>query len=135
MGHTGIHAWGNRVSRKLLQRKAQWLSNQESPAFRHWECQWTEYYRNFFNLCNLDSGKLHNKSFFDKVSGKNNVKYGTHLTQEQKDRISKKLTGRKISRDIVEKVANSNRGKHHNSEWCRHISEGNRGRKKISTYG
>lgn len=92
------------------------------------EYYWTEYYRNFFNLCNLDSGKLHNKSFFDKVSGKNNVKYGTHLTQEQKDRISKKLTGRKIPRDIVEKSANSRRGKHHSEEWCKNISNSLRGK-------
>ena len=98
------------------------------------EYYWTEYYREFFTLYNLDSGRIHNKSFYDKMCGKNNVNYGKHLTEEQKENIIKKLTGRKIPKEIVEKIANANRGKKHSAEWCMHMSLGMRGKKRSMQY-
>ena len=85
---------------------------------------WTEYYRKFFYLVNLDSGKMHNESFFKKVSGKNNCNYGKPVPQYMRDRISNALKGHKMSRESIEKGAEKRRGRKHSKEWCENMSKG-----------
>ena len=53
------------------------------------EYYWTKYYSLFFNLVNLDFGKKHGKTFFEKMSGENNVMFGKHHTEETKAKLRK----------------------------------------------
>ena len=53
------------------------------------EYYWTNYYKEFFNLVNLDIGKFHGNSFFEKVSGENNYWYGKYRTDETKAKLRK----------------------------------------------
>lgn len=78
---------------------------------------WTDFYNQFFNLVNKDIGRYHSEETKLKVSGENNYNYGKPMSEEQKKRISEKLTGRKIPRDVVEKCANARRGKPRSKEW------------------
>lgn len=53
------------------------------------EYYWTNYYNKFFNLVNLDRGKFHGISFFNKMSGENHPMYGKHVSDEIKEKLRK----------------------------------------------
>lgn len=50
---------------------------------------WTNYYNKFFNLVNLDIGKFHGNSFFEKMRGENHPMYGKHVSDETKEKLRK----------------------------------------------
>ena len=89
---------------------------------------WTEYYRDFYDLLNLDSGKFHGKSFFEKMSGKNNPCYGKTPSLEVRQKISNTLKGHKMSRESIERGAEKRRGKKHSKEWCDNIGKALKGK-------
>lgn len=77
---------------------------------------WTVYYNKFFNLINLDIGKYHGKTFFQKMSGKNSPRYGKCHTEETKSHPRSEEANKKLAFTLT--------GKKHNAEWCQHIKEG-----------
>ena len=85
---------------------------------------WTTYYNKFFNLVNLDIGKYHGKTFFQKMSGKNSPRYGKCHTEETKAKIRAWTLAHPNSKESIKKVANALTGKKHSVEWCQHIKEG-----------
>lgn len=84
---------------------------------------WTKYYFEFFNLCNKDFGKIHGKSFFDKMCGTNNPNYGKAMSEETKIKISIANTGKKRSAESINNQIKRQIGKKHNYEWSKNIKE------------
>lgn len=78
-------------------------------------------------------GKIHSEM----MSGANHPMFGKHLTEETKQRISKKLRGKKATEETKRKLSESrkkekhwNFGKHWNEEVKKKISDANRGKKR-----
>lgn len=67
---------------------------------------------------------------YNKSSGEEKSGYGTKLTEEQRKKISERLTGRKMKKETKEKISNANKGKNngmygktHNDKIKKYISE------------
>jgi len=101
----------------------------------------------FINSRNFERIKIEKKIWYHKYySGKNHNKYGTHHSDETKEKIRKANIGRIISKEAREKISKANTGNkisyedtqkriskiigtHRTEETKRRISESNKGRK------
>lgn len=59
-----------------------------------------------------ESKRKQSESRKGKYSGSNSPKYGKHLSEETRNKISKTLTGKHLSEETKRKISESNKGKH-----------------------
>lgn len=86
---------------------------------------------NCYNICKLAESSLGRKLTKEQIakrSGKNSCKYGIPVTQEIKDKISKTLLGRHLSKDTCEKMSRATKGRIFSEEHRKHISERRQGK-------
>lgn len=88
------------------------------------EYYWTKYYSEFFELKNLDFGKMHGESFFSKVRGSNHHFYGKHHSEETKEKIRAWTLAHPNSRESIIKGALALTGRKHSEEWSNNIKHG-----------
>lgn len=91
------------------------------------EIHWIAYYDSFNNGYNQTEGGA---GVFG-LSGENHPFYGKHHTEETKNNISKKLSGRKFTEEHKQKISEANKGKNcgknHTEEWKEKMSKRNNG--------
>lgn len=75
------------------------------------EYYWTNYYNKFFNLVNVDIGRFHGKSFFEKMSGKNHPQYGKPVSEETKAKLRKWALDHPLSEEDKRKAVLARTGK------------------------